>query len=61
MEQYETIERLCNIAQEQADIIKKQAEIIAQYKAVSKADLGEFAERESTLNKQLAEITKEYT
>jgi len=61
MELCETIERLCNIAQEQAEIIKKQAEIIAQYEAVNKADLDEFTERESALNKQLAEITKEYT
>lgn len=59
MGQYETIERLCSIAQEQADIIKKQAEIIAQHEAVENAELGRCSQRENALNKELANIIRE--
>lgn len=59
MGEYETILRLCQIARDQADIIERQAEIIAQYKIADSVAAG-LAEKGTATAASLAAIEKEY-
>lgn len=59
MGEYETIERLCTIARMQADIIQKQAEIIAQAE-IADSLAAELADKRTAATEQLAEVEKEY-
>lgn len=59
MGMYETIEKLCAVACLQADIIQKQAEIIAQAE-IADSVAAELAEMRGSANAELAAIEKEY-
>lgn len=56
---YEIIEALCSVARLQADIIQKQAEIIAQAEIAESLD-AEITEMRGKAKLQLAAIEKEY-
>lgn len=56
---YETIEKLCAVARLQADIIQKQAEVIAQAE-IADSVAAELAEMRGSANAELAAIEKEY-
>lgn len=60
MGMYEIIERLCAVARLQADIIQKQAEVIAQAE-IADSVAAELAEMRGSANAQLAAIEKEYS
>lgn len=57
---YEIIEKLCAVARLQADIIQKQAEVIAQAEIAESMDK-ELSEMCSKAKSQLAAIEKEYS
>lgn len=57
---YETIEKLCAVARLQAEIIRKQAEVIAQAE-IADSVAAELAEMHSEASAQLAAIEKEYS
>lgn len=59
MGEYETILRLCQIARDQADIIERQAEIIAQSEIADSVAAG-LAEKRAATAASLADIEKEY-
>lgn len=57
---YETIEKLCAVARLQADIIQRQAEIIAQAE-IADSIAAELAEMRGDAKVQLDTIEKEYS
>ncbi len=59
MGEYETIVKLCQIARDQADIIERQAEIIAQSEIADSVAAG-LAEKRAATAASLAAIEKEY-
>lgn len=56
---YEIIEKLCAVARLQADIIRQQAEVIAQAKIADELATG-LADKRETAAAALAAIEKEY-
>lgn len=56
---YETIERLCAIARMQADIIQKQAAVIAQCEIADSVQ-AELVSMRQEAGTELAKINKEY-
>ena len=57
---YEIIEKLCAVTRLQADIIRQQAEVIAQAEIVDELAAG-LADKRETAVEALAAIEKEYS
>ena len=60
MSVYEIIEKLCAVARLQADIIRQQAEVIAQAEIAEELAAG-LADKRETAAEALAAIEKEYS